>query len=195
VRGILSDGEGYLMCRYANAFISGLSRGEIVIPEPPMGLVATFDDTVEDGVKELIGDTEGTYLLFHDGHCLCQYEEWGNLFGYVERLRSENNLSSVQVIVFWSGTEYEAKATLYVDPELDLMDERPEEGRVFKVGVSIPRRLELRVGMTTRMKMKSGLHLEGVLETYDSYGEYGTFRTHDGEMVYFSAAEIKYVDV
>ena len=184
-----------LMCRYANAFISGLTREKLLIPQPPVGLQVSIDDKVEEGVQGLIGSVDGVYLIFHDGHCLCQYDEWQDLFRYVEHLRRENNLDSIQLVVYWSGTTYESKAPLYIDTELDILDERPEEGRVFKVGVSIPRRLELHLGKATRMIMKSGRRLDGVLESYDSQGEYGSFRTQDGEVLYFSASEVQSVDV
>ncbi|MFW9789446.1 MAG: hypothetical protein ACFFE2_16840 [Candidatus Thorarchaeota archaeon] len=181
------------MCIYANAFVAGKNRGSLMLPENPPGLKATLDGEMQPKFIDKFKDVEGVFLVLHDGHCLCQYDEWGTLFEFMDSIRQANDVNRVPVMVFFSGSEYQSISQVDVDLELDAISERPEEGDILFVGVSVNRRLAASIGCQISLLFKSGKTLTGVLEEFMIEEEYGRIDVK-GESIYFSANEIRHVD-
>ncbi len=155
--------------------------------------MASTDYNAQSQFSGRFYDEKGTFLTLHDGHCLCQFAAWGDFFSLLERIRQVNNLDRIPAMLFWSDTEYDNIKTVDFDIELDDIDNKPEQGVIFLVGVSISRRLKLRIGSEVSVGFKNGKTIRGILESYHEAEEYGVITTND-ETIYFNAQELKHVD-
>lgn len=182
------------MCLYANAFIQGKTSETLVLPEFPPGIYASTDHEINSGFKNQFKGVKGTFLTFHDGHCLCQFQEWKKLAEFVNQIRELNGLDSVPLMVFWSSTEYDDITSIDVDLELDTIEKKPKEGEVMRVGTSIARRLTKYAGDEVRLFFKSGKVVTGNLEDYDENADYGLIRTRTDE-IYFNSREVKNIQI
>ena len=182
------------MCLYANAFAKGMTPESLKLPDPPVGLVASMDHEVHPSFKEEFKEKDGVFFTFHDGHCLCHFEDWNSLIRYSDSIRIHNNLDSLQVMLFWSGAEYDKVTWREIDYELDTLDERPEEGIILSIGISISRRLNVSLGKEIKISFKSGRIARGTLDTYHVDGDYGLLQTRDGD-VHFTSRELENVEL
>jgi hypothetical protein len=170
-----------------------MTQENLKLPDPPDGLVASMDHEVHPEFREEFKGKDGVFLTFHDGHCLCHFESWNSLIRYSDSIRIQNNLASLQVMLFWTGTEYEEVIWREIDCELDTIDDKPEEGMILSIGVSISRRLKMSLEKRVKMSFKSGKTVRGILETYQEESDYGMLRTKDGE-VHFTSKELENVE-
>ncbi|MHA2234200.1 MAG: hypothetical protein ACXABH_02570 [Candidatus Thorarchaeota archaeon] len=181
------------MCFYANAFIAGKDQDSIVLPKNPEGLQVTFDGELQPSFSQKFGDSSGVLLVFHDGHCLCNYKDWKTLFEHVESIRQANDVDKVPLIVFFTGEDYSEINTIEVDLELDDTEKQPKYGMIMYVGISIERRLTVNVGNHISILFKNGKTVTGTLSNYQIQEQYGEIVV-DGETIYFNADEIRHVD-
>ena len=182
------------MCLYANAFVRSKTNETLALPKFPPGLYASTDHEVNLSFKNQFKGVEGTFLTFHDGHCLCQFQEWQKLAEFVDKIRELNGLDSIPLMVYWSSTEYEDITSINVDLELDTIDKKPKEGEVLQVGISIARRLAKYVRNEVKILFKSGKIAIGYLEDYKEKEDYGLIRTKVEE-IYFNAREVKDIQI
>ena len=182
------------MCLYANAFVRSKTDETLTLPKFPPGLYASTDHEVNSGFKNQFEEVEGTFLTFHDGHCLCQFQEWQKLAEFADQIRELNDLDSIPIMVFWSSTEYEDITSIDVDLELDTIDKKPKEGEVMHVGISIVRRLAKYAGNEVKILFKSGKIAIGYLDEYKEKEDYGLIRSKVEE-IYFNAREIKDIKI
>jgi hypothetical protein len=182
------------MCLYANTFVRGKTEETLTLPKFPPGLYASTDHEINSGFKNQFEGVDGTFLTFHDGHCLCQFQEWQKLVEFANQIRELNGLDSIPLMVFWSSTEYEDITSIDVDLELDTVDKRPKEGEILQVGISIARRLTKYIGNEVKMYFKSGKVVTGNLEDYNENADYGLIRTKVEE-IYFNAREIRDIQI
>jgi hypothetical protein len=178
------------MCLYANAFIPDKTSESLNLPDFPFGLFASTDHEVNLGFQNQFKGVEGTFLTFHDGHCLCQFQDWEQLLDFVNQIRQANGLDSIPLMVFWSSAEYENITFADVDLELDRIVEKPKEGSILRAGVSIIRRLVKYVGNEIKILFKSGKVVTGILEEYKETEDLGLIRTRT-DKIYFNSRELK----
>ncbi|MHA1906789.1 MAG: hypothetical protein ACW98Y_05820 [Candidatus Thorarchaeota archaeon] len=183
------------MCRYGAVYIPKTGKNELVVPSAPEGLVVSFDGPFQTNFSTLHKDDEGKVASLHDGHCLCDYEDWRTLFDYLESIRTINNIDKIEFLLFWSDDVYPLTNRAVVDLGLDTINERPVEGVIYEITISIPRRLENNIRKQTHLVFKSGKELRGTLSSYDKESGNGTFQSiSGGETVYFHHKEISQVE-
>jgi hypothetical protein len=182
------------LCIYANAFVAGRNNDSLVLPKSPEGLRVTLEGVFQSKFVKEFNDDEGVFLGFHDGHCLCQYDDWSTFFKYIDEIRQANNVDKVPVMVFGTGIEYPESSMVELDLELDDVSETPEHGSLIFVAISIGRRLAKNVGKQVSILYKSGKTVIGTLKEFNEEGAYGEIDTK-GESVYFRINEIWHVDV
>lgn len=184
------------MCRYANVFIPERGIDTIEMPENPPGLQASSaEGIVQQDFESYFQGKDGVYLTLHDGHCLCQYDEWKAFFHFIDEIRVANQLDVVYAFVFWSDNRYEISNISIVDVELELPSDTPKEGNLFKIQLDITERLLKNIGKLTEITLKSQRTVRGILESYDVDGGYGVIRPAEGEPVYFNENEVKSVNL
>jgi len=181
------------LCFYANAFVAGKNQDTIVMPKTPEGLQVTFDGEVHPSLSERFKNTPGVILVFHDGHCLCNYKDWKILFEHVEKIRQLNDIDKVPLMLFFVGTDYTKIRTMEFDLEIDKTTAKPEVGVVLFVGISIERRLTMNAGKQISLLFKNGKTVIGTLTNYQVENQYGEIVT-DKETIYFNTGEIRHID-
>ncbi|MHA2312289.1 MAG: hypothetical protein ACXADF_12440 [Candidatus Thorarchaeota archaeon] len=188
--------ESAIMCFYANAFVRGKKEDSIVIPVGPPDLIASLDGTIQRNFSNRFQNEVGVFLSLHDGHCLCQFDNWGSLFRYLDEVRIVNEVDVVSAVLFWSDKEYDSTAVIVVDLGLEDVTERPTEGVVMNMQISVPRRLQRSIGTDVGILMKSGKTIRGILESYDEEGGFGVVKPRKGsDPIYFNENEIKSVSL
>ncbi len=181
------------MCIYANAFVAGKNQESLIMPNAPEGLQVTFDGEIQSSFFDKFGNTQGVFLVLHDGHCLCSYKDWKTLFEYVESIRQANDVDKVPVMVFTKDVDYSGVSSVELDLELDFVTDRPKQGVIMFVGISVERRLTVNVGNQVSLLFKNGKTANGTLTNYQIHGQYGEISTDD-ETIYFKASEIRHID-
>ncbi|MFW9794306.1 MAG: hypothetical protein ACFFEE_08390 [Candidatus Thorarchaeota archaeon] len=182
------------MCIYANLFVAGKNRENLVLPSDPEGLQTTFDGQLQSNFLNKFEKTPGVFLVLHDGHCLCSYKDWKTLFEHVDHIRQANEVDKVPLIVFIAGTEYQKISSTELDLELDVVTKRPEQGVILFVGISIERRLTANIGKQVCLLFKDGKTVTGTLSNYQVHEQYGEIAT-EKETIYFNANEIRHIDM
>jgi hypothetical protein len=178
------------MCLYANGFLKGVDREHLTIPDPPIGLFASLDHTINLQFKERFNEDKGLFITFHDGHCLCQYKDWRTLVAYANSIRQENNLDEIPVMLFGTGVDYEELEEGDFDYILDKIDGELIQGFVLTIKIVTSRRLQASLGKQVEFHYKSGKIAKGKLESYQEEEDYGILATKGGE-IYFSSRELK----
>ena len=181
------------MCTYANGFVAGKSRETLDLPKNPEGLLVSFDGNLNTDFSDCFKATEGVFLTFHDGHCLCQYSDWKTFFNYIDQIRQANDVDKLPIMVFFTGTDYSENPSLEIDLEMDDTTQKPKEGAIVYVGISIRRRLAKNVGKQVSVLFKSGKTVTGILKDYQKDEEYGELNSNN-EKIYFNANEVRHVD-
>lgn len=181
------------MCLYANAFVINKTKETLKLPEFPDRLYASMDHVVHPNFQDQYKGERGVFLTFHDGHCLCQFKEWDSLFSFAEEISKANDLDSIPIMVFWSSGEYQDVKSVDIDLELDKITEKPEEGIIMRLGISVPRRLSSNIRKRIRILFKSGKIATGYLDNYQEHEDYGMIRTETDE-IHFSSRELKHVE-
>ncbi|MHA2425441.1 MAG: hypothetical protein ACXAEF_11685 [Candidatus Thorarchaeota archaeon] len=183
------------MCRYGNAYIPKRGKSKPTIPDVPEGLVVSLKEPFQTNFSKLHQDDDGIMLSIHDGHCLCDYKDWRTLFGYLDSIRTMNNLEKVEFLLYWSDDVYPLTNRVVTDMTLDTVKDKPLEGVIYEITVSIPRRLETSIGRQAHLHFKSGKELRGVLSSYDTESGNGTLQPENSEeIVYFHFKEIDLVE-
>jgi len=180
------------LCLYANAFLKGIDRESLVIPDPPPGIFASLDHTVHLQFNDKFEEQDGRFLTFHDGHCLCQYSDWKTLTSYANSIREANTLEVIPLMLFGTGVEYENLDWHDFYPKLDEMTERPKQGTIFNIRIIIVRRLLANIGKKVELRYKSGKIARGILERYEDTEDYGILHSKE-EDVFFSFRELENV--
>jgi len=181
------------LCIYANAFVAGRDKDNLVIPKNPEGLQATLDGELQPKFADEFNDVEGVFVVFHDGHCLCQFNDWSKFFRFIEKIRLENNVDKIPVMIFGTGVDYPEMQTMEVDLELDDISRKPKHGTFIFVGISVGRRLAKNLGNQVSLLLKNGKTVNGVLKDFKITEGYGEVVTK-GESFYFNINEIWHVD-
>ncbi|MHA1961994.1 MAG: hypothetical protein ACW99U_17445 [Candidatus Thorarchaeota archaeon] len=182
------------MCLFANAFVEGKEFESLIIPEGPEGLFAGPKGEVHKDFSKQFSDREGVFLTFDDGHCLCQFKDWSNLIAFADRIKRANGLNSLPVMVFFTSSEYPEVSSVEFDPELDTINEKPEEGVILNIGIGVRKRLLAFAGKRIKIIFKSGAKTYGIIEEYNESIDYGVIRTGDG-VVHISSQEIRTIEV
>ena len=185
---------GLRLCFYVNAFVAGKTKESIVLPDSPDGLKVTVEGKINTIFSNAFKIRNGVFLVFHDGHCLCQYKDWKTFFEYADKIRQANEVDMLPIMKFFSGTEYSQMPPQEIDLELDDTSENPENGVITYVGTSIRRRLAKYTGQDVSVLYKNGKTIVGTLKDYNREEEYGEILVNT-ESVYFKANEIRYVDL
>ena len=184
------------MCLQASAFIPGRGMNDIVIPQPPDGLVCEIEESMHADLSRIIKGISGISLALHDGHCLCQYDAWVHLFDYINILRKVNDVSEVKLLIYWSDDSYAELSQSVFDSELDTMDIKPEEGVVYRICVDVPRRLESWIGKDVRVFFKNGRQISGVIKTFIPDDGNGMIEDIESlEPLYFGEKEIHDIEL
>ncbi|MFX0107577.1 MAG: hypothetical protein ACFE7R_04770 [Candidatus Hodarchaeota archaeon] len=179
------------MCLYANGFARGRDEKTLILPESSSGLLVSLNGEIHPAFsKEFEG--QGVILTFHDGHCLCQFEDWRNLFLYAEEIRLVNDLERLSLMLFWTSDEYPTVKSVDFDITLDNIDQKPEQGTIFDLGVSVKRRLSMNLNQLVEIIFKNGKIMRGVVESLQEAEGYGVLKT-DVESIYFNTKEIQTV--
>jgi hypothetical protein len=181
------------LCIYANGFVAGKSKETLDLPKNPEGLLTSFDGVINPDFSDGFKTVDGVFLTFHDGHCLCQYGDWKTFFDYVDQIRQANDVDKLPIMVFFTGEDYSENPNLELDLELDDITQKPKEGAIVYVGISIRRRLVKNVGRQVSVLFKSGKTVIGNLRDYQKDEEYGEINSN-GDKIYFKASEIRHVD-
>jgi len=185
------DEGAFDMCRYGNAYIPKSGKSEPSIPATPDGLKVSFDEPFQINFSALHKDDNGVLVAIHDGHCLCDYKNWKQLFDYLESLRIENDLEKVEFLLYWSDSVYPLTDRIVIDMGLDSELDPPIEGVIYEITLSISRRLETYIGQRIHLTFKSGRELRGILSTYDSESGNASLQCEaPEETVYFHFKEI-----
>ncbi|MGY5874257.1 MAG: hypothetical protein RTU30_00800 [Candidatus Thorarchaeota archaeon] len=182
------------MCFYANAFLPSITEDTLQLPEELSGLVITIGTRIQEDFKTKFGDQDGVFLVFDDGHCLCQYQDWLEFHLILEKIRLANAINEISVLLYWSDRRYILSEMKIVDFGLDNIEARPEEGVLFSIGISVPRRLQVKVGTKVRLTYKSGKTVEGILDSFSPEERYGIIMD-ESEQVYFNDNEIENVSL
>ncbi len=182
------------MCFYANTFLPSITADTLRLPGELGGLVITIETRIQEDFKAKFSDVDGVFLVFDDGHCLCQYQDWSEFHLILDKIRVTNAINEISALLYWSDRRYELSERKIVDFELDNIEERPEEGILFSIGISVPRRLQIKVGTKVRLTYKSGKTVDGILESFSPEEHYCTI-TVGSELVYFNENEIKNVSL
>ncbi len=184
------------MCRYGNAFIPKVGKKDLSMPSAPEGLVASFDEPFQTNFSTLHKDDEGVLLALHDGHCLCDYQDWNTLFQYLESIRVLNNLNEVEFLLYWSDDVYPMTNRIVIDMHLDSIKEPPVEGVIYEITVATSRRLEQNIGKRIHLLFKSRKEYRGILSSYDAESGNGILQgLEPNDTLYFHYKEIASVDI
>ncbi|TFH04513.1 MAG: hypothetical protein E4H14_14570 [Candidatus Thorarchaeota archaeon] len=182
------------MCFYANAFVAGKTKESIVLPDGPDGLLVTIEGEINTAFSNAFKSKDGVFLVFHDGHCLCQFKEWKRFFEYADKIRQANEVNALPLMKFFVGEEYSQRPPQEIDLDLDDASDAPENGVIFYVGTSIRRRFVKYTGRDVSVLFKNGSTIIGTLKGYNREEEYGEILVKN-ESVYFNANEIRDVDL
>jgi hypothetical protein len=173
--------------------VAGKTKESLVLPKSPEGLQISLEGEFQPMFVQEFKDVEGVFLVFHDGHCLCQYDDWNTFFRYIEDIRQGNNVDRLPVMVFGTGIDYPERSFEELDLDLDEVSDSPKHGTFIYVGISIGRRLVKNIGKQVSILYKSGKTLIGTLKEFNEEEEYGEIITK-GESVYFNINELWHVD-
>ncbi|MFW9848753.1 MAG: hypothetical protein ACFFF4_06415 [Candidatus Thorarchaeota archaeon] len=183
------------MCRYGNAFIPMNNKNTPTILSAPEGLVVSYDEPFQTNFSALHKEYNGILIALHDGHCLCDYKDWGTLFDYLESIRSHNNLEKVEFLLYWSDDVYPLTNRVVIDMDLDSIKEIPVEGVIYEITVATSRRLEQNIGNQIHLVFKSGKEYRGILSSYDAETGNGILQSLEpNNTLYFHYKEIASVD-
>ncbi len=180
------------MCLYASVFISGQGRTDSEIPTPPSGLKYTIDKMPHEAMMQAVDTASGTSFTLHDGHCLCQYQDWESMHTYLDAIREKFHHQDVRFLLFWSDTEYPNPEQHIFDFILDSVDSKPQEGVIYHIAIDVNRRLTLWVGTNVRLVFKNGKSISGTLQAFSSGDGNGMILNESTkEALYFHEKEIQ----
>ena len=182
------------MCLYGNVYIPKKGMNLPSLPDTPEGLVISLDAPFQTNFATLHNQDEGLLASLHDGHCLCDYNDWGTLFDYLESIRTINNLDKIEFLLYCSDGVYPLTDRRVLDASIDTIEDKPVEGIIYEIRVSVPKRLFLGLGKEITILLKSGRNVRGLLESYDSDTGNTVLQIKESEEKrYFHEKEIKQV--